>query len=417
MHSIFSTYLSDPEIAELCSDGTYLNQMAKVESALAQVQAGLGIIPKEAGEEISSKLPYLEWNMSDLMKDTAKNGIPVIGFLEQAKKALEGTNADYLHWGVTSQDITDTAMVLILKEVLQVVEVRIREVIRHLETLQSEHGNTPMLARTRNQSAVPITFGQKLESWIAPLKRYLTRLDELRPHLFKIQLAGAGGDLASHGNKAETMVRMLSRTLGLTYSEGWHSQRDTFVEASDFLGNLAGSLGKMGDDLLILTQSEVAELKESGDKGGGSSSMPHKNNPVRSEALVALSKYAMGLSGTFKQSLLHKNERDGIGLALEWMILPQLMTTVGASLNHAMAISKNMALDKEQIKFNLERSNGMIFSEKATYLLMEYMSKSEAKKCISEACEKVMSQKISLSEALKQACPNIPIDWKKQLSI
>lgn len=417
MYSIFSTYLSDPEIAELCSDSAYLGYMAKVESALAQVQAGLGIIPKEAGEEISSKLPYLEWNMSDLMEDTAKNGIPVIGFLAQARKALEPSHADYLHWGVTSQDITDTAMVLILKEVLQKVELRTREIIGHLERLQSEHGNTPMLARTRNQSAVPITFGQKLESWRAPLKRYLTRLDELRPRLFKIQLAGAGGNLTSHGNKAETTVRMLSRTLGLTYSEGWHNQRDTFVEATDFFGNLAGSFGKMGEDLLVLTQSEVAEIKESVEQGGGSSSMPHKNNPVKSEALVALSEYAMGLSGMFKRSLLHRNERDGIGLSLEWMILPQLMTTVGASLNHALTISGNMTLDKEQIKINLERGHGLIFSEKATYLLMEFMSRSEARKCISDACDMVISQGITLSKALKQTCPNVPIDWDKQFSI
>lgn len=417
MYSIFSKYHSDPEIAALCSDEAYLKHMTVVECALAKVQGELGIIPKEAANEIISRLPALKYSMDELMDDTARNGIPVIGFLAQARKALKEPCADYLHWGVTSQDITDTAQVLILKDVLKVVETRTGNIIDHLNIQKARYGKIPMLARTRNQSAVPITFGQKLESWTAPLDRYLKRLEELKARLFTIQLAGAGGQLAGQGEQSVRVVKEVSLILELNYSEGWHSQRDRMVEAADLLANLVGTLGKLGEDVLFLTQSEIGELHEFGKGGGTSSSMPHKNNPVRSEALVALSRYALGLSGMFKQSLLHRNERDGISLSLEWMILPQLIATVGASLNHALAISEHLVVNEKRMRFNLERQNGLIYSEKALYLLTNYMSRTEAKTCITRACTMVMAENISLAQALKHLQPDIRLDWEDQLSI
>lgn len=414
MRKIFSQYLSDPTFAQLCSDAAFVENMVRVELALARAQGNLDIIPKAAADEIVEQLPGFNCDLEALAESTLKNGIPTIGFLTQAHQVLSEEAQDYLHWGVTSQDITDTALVLLLKDVSQEVETRLKLIIKRLESLAKTHEKTQLAARTRNQMAVPITFSQKVDSWKNPLKRQLDKITEIRPGVFRLQLAGADGRLSMMGTQVGQLRKKVADELGLAPAEGWHSQRDNLVEFSDLLGSVAASLGKMGGDVLILTQTEVGELSES-TTDGGSSSMPHKSNPVRSEALVALAQHSVNLSSGLKQGQIHKNERDGSSLCLEWLLWPQLVETVGACLSHAGFLTENLQVHPEAMRRNISGQNGLLYSEKAVYLLAEKIGRAQAKKSVARASRLVLEKNISLTEALQMAYPDLDIDWNTEL--
>ncbi|MCB0630340.1 MAG: adenylosuccinate lyase family protein [Saprospiraceae bacterium] len=416
MPEIYSKYLSDPEIAACCSDEQFIRHMLNAEIALAEAQAQLGVIPKKAAREIAQVLEGGQPDSTQLADGTLANGIPIIPLLAIVKQKLSAETQDYLHWGATSQDIVDTANVMIIRDVLKIIKIRLEEIIKHLKTLSNKHQQTLTVARTRTQQAVPITYAQKIDNWRIPLERHLKRLDQLRPRLLVVQLGGAGGNLSVLGELGADTARLMAERLNLGYIGVWHNQRDNLVEFSNWLALLTGSLGKMAQDILLLAQTEVGEIVENAEGGGGSSTMPHKNNPVLSEATVALSRYVGQLAGANFQTILHQHERDGASWALEWLTYPQMMMATGSALNHALTISKNMQINKAAVRANLEKLNGLVFSERASFILAEYRSRKEAKKIVSEACELALAENIHLAEALIKLVPELDIDWKEQLA-
>ena len=414
MHRIFAKYLSDPEVGHLCSDGAFLRHMLVTEIALAKVQAIAGLIPQAAADEIATALPDEDWDLEALSESTLQNGIPVIGLLAQARAKLSEEAREYLHWGATSQDITDTALVLTLKEVLPVFEERLEALLKSLGSLEKGYGTTPTLARTRNQAAVPIRFSQKLKAWSAPLQALQGDLRRTAQNALVVQLAGAGGDLAGLGEHGERTARMLAEVLGLRYEGGWHNQRYRLTALADVLASLAVALGKLGSDVLLMAQNEVGEVAEG--SPGGSSSMPHKNNPVLSEALVALAEYAVGQAALVKRAGLHRAERDGSALALEWLVWPQLLTAMGGSLAQGQRLLSGLQVFPERMKANLAASGGLAYSERAVYVLAAHMPPSEAKILVAEACEAAGYEGITLVEALQRRTPELDIDWEQILS-
>lgn len=410
MFSIYSKYLSDLETSTFVSDENFIRKMLDVEIALANSQAQLGIIPLKAAEEITLVLKDFCPHPQSLIDGTFINGIPTIPLLALAKKELSEESKNYLHWGATSQDIIDTAQILLIKEVLEVFQERLISILESLTKLSQRYQQTPTVARTRTQQAVPIIFSQKIENWWKPLERHIERLEQLKVRLLIVQLGGAGGNLMALGQKGEANAKLLAQMLSLGYAGVWHSQRDNLVEFSSWMGLLAGSIGKMAQDILLLSQTEIGEVSERAD-GGKSSTMPHKNNPVLSEAIVALSKYVGQLAGGNFQTLLHQHERDGASWALEWLTYPQMMISTGSILNHTLAISQNLSVHKKALKANFKKLKGLIFSEKASFILTKYKSRQEAKHIVSEACALVMAQDIHLAEALKILLPEIVIDW------
>ncbi|MFM1879275.1 MAG: hypothetical protein RLZZ241_2141 [Bacteroidota bacterium] len=414
MHKLFSKYLSNATYAALCSDHSYLQKMIIVEVALAQAQAAAGIIPEAAAEQISTELPMVDFDMDELAADTAKNGIPTIGFLNQAKRAIPEEAANFLHWGVTSQDITDTAMILLLKEVSGKVKLELDQIIGAFSKLKTKHGSTQLASRTRNQMAVTMSFALKVDSWKNPLERLLTQLDRLEPEVFCLQLAGADGQLGILGEKAVQVRDAVGNHLKLTSVPGWHSQREGLTAFADLLARIAAALGKFGQDVLTLAQSEVGEVQEIA-AGGGSSSMPHKNNPVGSEAMVSLAGVIIDFAAGIKRAQIHKNERDGIALATEWMLWPKCIEAMGAVLQHGLQVATHLEVHPEKMKSNIMGQSGMLDSEKATYLLAPYLGLTAAKKKVAAACELAHLENLHLAQALSQLTPELNINWKSAL--
>lgn len=409
---IYSKYLSDEEIATICSDENFIAKMMQVEIALAKVQADIGIIPREAANEIAGVLKKVYVPPQALVEGTLQNGIPTIPLLAFVRKQLSEDGRNFLHFGATSQDIIDTAHILVFRAVVQVFEKRLQEIINQLKQLAEQHQQTKTLARTRTQQAVPIFFSQKVENWYQPLERHLERLGQLKQRLFVVQFGGAGGNLSALGEKGIETAQQLAKELDLKYVGTWHAQRDNIAEFSAWMALVVGSLGKMGEDILLMAQTEVGEVIENADGGGKSSSMPHKNNPILSEAMVALSRYVGNLAINTFQAMLHNHERDAAAWILEWQSLPQMMIACGTILNHALTISKNILVNADAMLANLEKLNGLVYSEKASFVLAKYMPRSEAKKGVEKACKIVVEENIHLEKALKRLFPNIEIDLK-----
>jgi len=352
---IFSKYLGDEQMLQFVSDETFINKMLLFEKALANAQAAVGAIPAKAADKINSVIGKLKINPADLTRGTLRDGVPVVSLLSIIKEKLPAETKKHLHYGATSQDVMDTAQVLIIVDVVQVIEARIRTLAENFAQLIKKYGTTPCMGHTRGQQALPITFGVKINAWLQPLERQLQRLEEIKKRLYVVQFGGPVGTLSMYSDKAEQMVTAIAKELKLQPASSWHTQRDNLSEFTNWLAMLTGILGKMGADILVISQSEINEVAENGNSGGKSSAMPHKNNPVLSEALVALSRLNATLQSQQLQSLVHVNERDATAWILEWSAIPQMIINTGAALNHATNISTYIKVKADNMKKNLDQ--------------------------------------------------------------
>ena len=279
--TMFGGLLWDAEVAELFADGAAVREMIAVEVALASAQARLGVVPENAAREIAAAAASFEPDFARLRAGTERSGVPVIALVEQLRAAVGGGAANFVHYGATSQDIVDTAMVLQMCRALDVLAGRLDGVCARLADLAHRHRTTPMAARTRYQQALPTTFGLKVASWLAPLRRHGERLAELRPRFEVVQLGGAAGTLAAFGTRGIEVMEALATDLGLAAPAlPWHTQRDGVAEVAGWLALVTGSLGKAGVDAALMAQTEVGEVRIGPVDSGGSSTLPQKNNPV-----------------------------------------------------------------------------------------------------------------------------------------
>ncbi|MEZ0538085.1 lyase family protein [Fibrella arboris] len=341
---MFSTYLADPDIYRLCGPEAIIRHMLAFEGALATVQGQLGIIPPTAASTIANAVSRLTITPESLAAGTLQNGVPTLPLLAQVREALPESVRGQLHMGATSQDVLDTAQVLAIRSVVDVLADRTNDLLTSLHQLAIRYGNVPMMGRTRTQQAQPITFGQKVQSWRNPLGRHLERLDQVKPRVLVVQLGGAVGNRAAFGERGEAVARALATELKLGYATPWHTERDGLAEFTNWLALLTGTLGKLGQDVLLMGQTEVGEVVENVTGGGKSSAMPHKNNPVLSEALVMLARQNAQFAAIQLQSLVHGNERDATAWMLEWENLPRMMSNAGTSLRHALSITQTMGV-------------------------------------------------------------------------
>jgi len=406
--SMYSGYLSDNEMEAICSEKQLIGHMLAFEAALANAQAQQNIIPGSAASAITDAAGKVNISPEELSECTAKNGIPTIGLLNKLKTCLSSDDSNYLHLGATSQDVLDTAYVLMYREALDAIEARITNVLGILVELTGQHLNTPCMARTRWQQATPVPFGLKLVNWGLPLVRHLERVKQLKARLLSVQLGGASGSLSAMGPQGTKVMNAVAQELELLPASPWHAQRDNVAELGHWLSLVSGSLAKIGQDILLMAQTEVGEVAESG--GGSSSVMPHKNNPVSSEALVALAGINQGLSFTLSQSMLQAGERDGTAWMLEWQTVPQMLINTGASLRHTDTILSRLKVDKERMLRNIELTNGLVYAEQAVVLLSAQLPRSEARKIVEQACANVTPGK-SLATLLLEQPSAQNINW------
>lgn len=406
---IYGCLFGDDAVAAQFNDREQMRAMLRVEAALARAEAACGLIPAGAARAITDAARSLSPDPACLAGGTATSGVPVAALVELLRETVGEEAASYVHWGATSQDIVDTALVLRLREVLAVIDGRLEELGGRLLALARRHRDSPMLARTRSQAAVPTSFGLKVAGWTAPLLRHRQRLAELRPRLLVVQLGGAAGTRSVFGETQADICAGLARELELgNVSLPWHTQRDAMVELAGWLSLVTGSLAKMAQDVLLLAQNEVGELHLA---GGSSSAMPHKLNPVAAELTVALARNNAALLGEMHQCLVSAHERDGGAWSSEWIALPQMAVAAGAALQRALTLFRHLAVDTGQMARNLAAMNGLVLAETAAYVLTRYMPRRQAWRLVEEAVERSKAEGCHLLDELAVST-TVPFDWE-----
>ena len=410
---IYAPLFSEPQIAEIFSDEQFVRYLLAVEAALARVQGQLNIIPAEAAAKIISAADKLEVDFDALQTGVEQAGVPIVELVRQLRAQAGREAADYVHWGATTQDIVDTALVLQLQAALGVIEPTLLEVIRNLAELTRQHRDTLMAGRTHSQQALPFSFGLKVAGWLAPLLRHRQRLVEIKPRLLVVQFGGAAGTLAALGEHGVAVQQALAGELDLSVSLlPWHTQRDTLAELAGWLSLVSGSLAKIGQDIILLAQTEVGEVRESMDVArGGSSTMPQKSNPMVSELLIAAHRTNAALLSAMHQALVQEHERATHGWQVEWLSLPQMVVLTGTALKKALFLSRNLVVNRERMRENVAASNGLMLAEAINFALAGHMSRAEAKQLIKQAAQEALAQNRHLVDVVQEkVCA--PIDWQ-----
>lgn len=396
----------------LLSDDRHCAEMIRVEVALAKAEAACRVIPNDAAREIARAVEGFAVDAAAIGAGTESAGVPVPALVAQLRAAVGGEAARWIHWGATSQDVIDTAHMLVLRDVVATIDAALERMIAGLGILARDHAGTVMLARTRMQQAAPITFGLKVVGWRAPLLRNRARLAELRPRLLVAQLGGAAGTLAPLGDQGVAVRKAFAAELGLGLTAApWHNQRDVLVEFADWVALLTGTLGKIGLDVGLLAQSEVGEVRETGEAGrGGSSTLPQKSNPVSSEILVTLARYNANAVGAMHQAMLHEGERSGSAWSLEWLTLPNMILALSGALAHAERIATGLQVDEKRMLANIAATNGLCLAEAVSFALSQHMPRSEAQALVSTSCGEAKETGSHLVDIVSQAT-DAPVDW------
>lgn len=336
-HPFLSGLLGDDEVVRQFSIEAEIAALVRFEAALAEGEAAEGVIPAVAGRAIADTLAVFVPDLAALAEGTARDGVVVPELVRQIRQAVGQPHGAHVHFGATSQDAIDTSLVLRLLPALDIFSDRLDGLIEILAELNHTQGKVPVMAHTRMQAAIPVTASRKIESWRDPLLRHRSRLLAIRDQVGVLHFGGAAGTLEKLGDKGFDVAEEVSVWLGLrALPRARHSERDGFADLASFLSLLTGSLGKMGQDIALMAQSEVGQIKLA--SGGGSSAMPHKVNPVGAEVLVALARFNATLVSGMHQSLVHENERSGAAWTLEWMLLPQMVVATGAALRTAAGL-------------------------------------------------------------------------------
>jgi len=336
-HPILSGLLGDAELAGFFSTDAELDAMLRFEAALAEAEGAEGVIPLDAAKAVAAALPRAALHHAALREATRRDGVIVPELVRQLRAAVGEELGRHVHVGATSQDVIDTGLALRLAEVLPILDTRLAAVVAALDALDARDGKIETMGHTRMQAAIPVLASRKILSWRDPLKRHREHLAAVRADVEILHFGGAAGTLEKLGDKGEAVGRRLAAALGLAYvPRPRHTERDGIAALASWLSLVTGSLGKMGQDVALLAQNEVAEVKLAG--GGGSSAMPHKANPVGAEVLVTLARFNATLLSGMHQALVHENERSGAAWTLEWMLLPQMILATGVALRTAATL-------------------------------------------------------------------------------
>lgn len=330
-HPFLAGLLGDSELDTHFTAEAELAAMIRFEVALAEAEAETGVVPADAARAIADRLAGFTADIGDLARGTARDGVVVPALVKEMRAAVGEVHGAHVHFGATSQDVVDTALALRLRPVLAILEDRLDAIVARLDAIARAQGSTEMMAHTRMQAAIPVTAARKIESWRAPLVRHKARFVAVREGCLVLQFAGAAGTLDKLGEAGPAVRKRLAALLDLAEPDhARHSERDGQAVLAGWLSLVTGSLGKLGQDIALMAQNEVGEVELSG--GGGSSAMPHKQNPVRAETLVALARFNATQIAGMHHALVHEQERSGAAWALEWMILPQMVVATGAAL-------------------------------------------------------------------------------------
>jgi 3-carboxy-cis,cis-muconate cycloisomerase len=392
-----------PAAAEAFSDAATLRHMLRFEAALARAAGQAGLIPKKfAGIVAAACDPtlYDPEPLAEAARRTATLTVPVVKALTAEVAKRDPDAAGYVHWGATSQDVIDTAMVLQLGEALPPLLREIEGIVAAFATLAKKHRATPMLGRTLLQPATPLALGQKIAGWASDLDRARRRLAESFAETQVLQFGGASGSLSALGEQAEAVMTALARDLELAQPPApWFAQRVRLAAFAQDCALVCGALGKAARDISLMMQVEVGEASEpSGPGRGGSSTMPHKRNPVGAALVLAAANRAPHLAATIVSGMVQEHERALGGWQSEWPTLAALVETLGSSVQAMAEVAPGLVIDTDAIQANMDAADAAVFAERATFLLAEKMGKQKAASLV----EKALAKGGSFVEALGQ---------------
>jgi 3-carboxy-cis,cis-muconate cycloisomerase len=400
---IFGALYGTAAMHAVFDDRALLQRMLDVEAALARVQARLGIIPAASAEAITAAAQVDRLSLEEIGASTRIVGYPVVALVKALGRAAGGEAGRHVHWGATTQDILDTALVLQIRQGLDLVEAELAVTGRALAAAARRHRGDVMAGRTHLQHALPITFGYKCAVWLAPLLDHLERLRAIRPRVFRVQFGGAVGTLASLGaEKGRAVTVALAAELGLVAPDApWHVSRDGLAEVACLLGLICGSLAKIATDVILLMQTEIAEVFEPHEAGrGGSSTMPHKRNPIASEYVLATARGVHALVPLMLGAMAQDHERATGPWQSEMLALPQIFVLAAGALAHGRAIAEGMTVDVERMRRNLDATGGLILAEAVMMALAERIGRGAAHDLVHRASDAALAGNRPLADML-----------------
>ncbi len=402
--TVFGGLFGSDAMRAVFSEQGFVQKMLEVEAALARVEARLGIIPPDAALAITEAAKVERVSLAEIGASTRNVGYPVVALVKALGRAAGGDAQRYVHWGATTQDIMDSALVLQMREGLALVEARLEAIIAALAEQARRHRRTVMAGRTHLQQALPITFGYKCAVWLSPLVDHRTRLAEVRCRALTVQFGGAVGTLASLGGKGRAVTEGLAAELGLAAPDApWHVSRERVVEVASLLGMLCGNLAKIATDVMLLTQSEVGEAFEPHQPGrGGSSTMPQKRNPIASEYILAAARGVHALVPIMLSAMAQDHERATGPWQSEWLAMPQIFVLTAGALEHAVALASGLTVDAARMRRGLDLREGLIMAEAVMMALAEKIGRDAAHHAVQQACDRAIEQRRPLVEVLAE---------------
>ena len=401
---IFGDMFSDAKMRHVWSDENRTAKYLDIERALAKVQGELGLIPQEAANEIVKHCNIEQIDWITLKVQTEQIGYPIIAVINQINAQCKDHLGEYCHWGATTQDITDTAAVLQIREGLALVEEDLKDISASLAKLAREHRNTPIIGRSNLQQATPITFGYKMASILAGIERHRERLDQLKARVLVGEFGGASGTLSSLETGAMATQAGLMKELGLGQPLiSWHTVRDNFAEVGAFLGLVGGSLGKIAMDVKLLMQTEVAEVFEPFAPGRGSSStMPQKRNPVSCLYIHANISVVRQLAASLMDAMVADHERSTGPWEIEWVTMPEIFCLMSGALKQTRFILSGLEVDAAQMRRNIDMTHGLVMSEAVMMGLGPYVGRAYAHDLVYDICRNALKQKRPLIDLLAE---------------
>jgi 3-carboxy-cis,cis-muconate cycloisomerase len=390
--AVFRDIFTTEAMRKVFSDENRVQKYLDFEAALARAQARLGIIPKEAADEIVRHCSVDNIDMAKLKEATEKIGYPVLPVVQQLVKLCKDGLGEWSHWGATTQDITDTATILQIREALEIIESDIEGICAALASLAKKYRDTPMAGRSNLQQAVPITFGYKMATMLAAFERHRQRLNEMMPRVFVGEFGGAAGTLSSLGKDGLKVQQELMKDLKLGQPEiSWHTVRDRIAEVGCFLGLVTGSCGKIAFDVKLLMQTEVEEVYEPFHAGRGSSStMPQKRNPISSVYITAQTAMVRQLVAALLEAQVEDHERSTGPWEIEWIALPEIFMLSAGALAQTRFLVEGLQVNEKKMRENLDITKGLIMSEAVMMGLGADLGRNRAHDLVYDICRDVV---------------------------
>jgi 3-carboxy-cis,cis-muconate cycloisomerase len=407
MSQLYASLFYQPDVTAIFSDHALLGYMVQAEVALAKAQAQVNVIPASAAmiiEQVGQNA-VAQIDMDALATATGLAGNIAIPFVKQFTALVKQQDEDasrYVHWGATSQDIIDTATILQCRDALALIEQQVQQAYQVSLKQAQQYRDQVMIGRTWLQQALPITLGHKFARWAGAFKRDLDRLHAMKERVLTAQLGGAAGSLASLQDQGSAVVQAFAAQLNLTVPAcTWHGERDRMVEIASTLALIVGNIGKIAKDWSLLMQTEIAEVFEPAAKGrGGSSTMPHKRNPVAAASILAAANRVPALMASVYQSMVQEHERALGAWHAEWLAIPEIFQLCAGALERSSEVLEHMQVNADAMQRNLECTNGLIMAEAVMMALAPKLGRLNAHHLVEQACQQAVAQHQHLKTVL-----------------